>query len=67
MSFLSRSLTVEDATGDDIALDSGEPVLDLIEPRRVGRREMQSDVRMGEQEQVDLVSLVRCRSKNPTS
>src|SRR6201981_3630992 len=33
----------EDATGDDVALDPGEPQFDLVEPGRVSRREMQPD------------------------
>src|SRR6516165_10597952 len=28
----------EDATGDDVPLDSGEPQFDLVEPGRVNRR-----------------------------
>ena len=31
----------EDATGDDVALDPGEPQFDLVEPGRVSRREVQ--------------------------
>jgi hypothetical protein len=33
----------EDATGDDVALDPGEPQFDLVEPGRVSRREVQPD------------------------
>ena len=33
----------EDATGDDVALDPGEPRFDLVEPGRVSRREVQPD------------------------
>src|ERR1700752_1280396 len=33
----------EDATGDDVALDPGEPQLDLVEPGRISRREVQPD------------------------
>ena len=36
----------EDAAGDDVALDFGEPKLDLIEPGGVGRSEVQSSIRM---------------------
>src|SRR5215469_3917249 len=31
----------EDATGDDVALDPGEPQFDLVEPGLVSRREVQ--------------------------
>ena len=45
MSFLFRSGNGgEDAAGDDIALDLGEPQLDLVEPRGVRRREVQANV-----------------------
>jgi hypothetical protein len=30
----------EDAAGNDIALDLGKPVFDLVEPRGIGRGEM---------------------------
>ena len=33
----------EDATGDDVPLDPGEPQFDLVEPGRVSRREVQPD------------------------
>src|SRR5215471_13744048 len=33
----------EDATGDDVPLDPGEPQVDLVEPGRVSRREVQPD------------------------
>jgi hypothetical protein len=33
----------EDAAGDDVALDPGEPQFDLVEPGRVSRREVQPD------------------------
>ena len=36
----------EDATGDDVALDPGEPQFDLVEPGRVSRREVQPDARI---------------------
>src|SRR5258706_6657321 len=35
---------IEDAAVDQVALDLGEPQLHLIEPRAVGRREVESDV-----------------------
>ncbi len=34
----------EDAAGDDVALHLGEPQLDLIQPRRIGGREVEADV-----------------------
>src|SRR5499433_2285204 len=33
----------ENATGDDVPLDPGEPQFDLVEPGRVSRREVQPD------------------------
>src|SRR5204862_8340428 len=36
----------EDAAREAVALDLRKPELDLIEPRAVGRREMQGDARM---------------------
>src|SRR6202007_325144 len=33
----------EDATGDDVLLDPGEPQFDLVEPGRISRREVQPD------------------------
>jgi D-arabinose 1-dehydrogenase-like Zn-dependent alcohol dehydrogenase len=33
----------EDATGDDVPLDPGEPQFDLVEPGQVSRREVQPD------------------------
>ena len=36
----------EDATRDDVALDPGEPQFDLVEPRRVSRREVRPDARI---------------------
>jgi hypothetical protein len=33
----------DDATGDDAALDPGEPQFDLVEPGRVSRREVQPE------------------------
>ena len=40
----------EDAAGDDIALDLGEPDLDLIEPGGIGGRVMELDARVGLEE-----------------
>ncbi len=34
----------EDAPGDEVPLDFGEPDLDLVEPGRVGRSEVKADV-----------------------
>src|SRR5262245_2559934 len=50
----------EHAAGDDIALDLGEPELDLVEPGRIGRGVMQMHVRMPDQEILDTLGLV-CR------
>ena len=36
----------EDAAGDDLALDFGEPEFDLVEPGRIGRREVKLHARM---------------------
>ena len=49
----------EDATGDDVPLDPGEPQFDLVEPGRVSRREVQVDRRMASQELGDLLGFVR--------
>ena len=43
----------EDASGDDVALDLGEPDLDLIEPRRVGGSEVKLDIRVIGEELLD--------------
>jgi hypothetical protein len=40
----------EHTAGDDIALDLGEPQLDLVEPPGVARREVQANVRMRRKE-----------------
>jgi hypothetical protein len=50
----------EDATGDQIALNFGEPDFDLIEPGRVSRGEMEVNVRMKGEELSDRPGLV-CR------
>ena len=34
----------EDAAGNDVALDFGEPQFNLIEPRRIGRGEVQMEL-----------------------
>ncbi len=36
----------KDAAGNDVALDLGEPEFDLIEPRGIGRSEMQAHLGM---------------------
>ena len=40
----------EDTAGDDIALDPGEPVFDLIEPRGVGRGVVEMDFAVSREE-----------------
>ena len=42
-------LGFEDAASNEVSLDLGEPDLDLIEPRGIGRGVMESDVGMGAQ------------------
>jgi hypothetical protein len=63
----------EDTSGNDIALDAGKPVFDLVEPGRIGRREMHRDLRMFNQKRLnrsgfvtadvvtDHVNLTACR------
>jgi len=48
----------ENAAGDHVSLDLGEPVLDLIEPGRVGRGEVQMDVGVRGEELADAGGLV---------
>ena len=48
----------EDAAGDHVALDPSEPVLDLIEPGRIGRGEVQVDVGMLGEEFTDALGLM---------
>ena len=48
----------EDAASDHVALDLGEPDLDLIQPRRVGRREVEVQSRMICEEALDVTALV---------
>ncbi len=48
----------EDAAGNDVALDLGEPEFDLVEPRGVSRGEVQVNLRMPIQKVVDLARLV---------
>src|SRR5215831_8252718 len=60
ISFRRRSATEgEDAACDDVTLDLGEPQLDLVEPGRVSRREVQVDRGVATQELGDLRGLVR--------
>src|SRR5687767_7559520 len=40
----------EDAAGEQVALDFGEPEFHLIQPRRIRRREVQPHVRVRDQE-----------------
>src|SRR5690349_11300876 len=49
----------EDAPGEQIPFDLGEPEFDLIEPRRVGRCEMQTYVGVRDQEGPHRLRLVR--------
>src|SRR5262245_31773627 len=49
----------EDASGEQVAFDLGEPELDLIEPRRVGRREMEPHVGVRDEERPNRLRLVR--------
>ena len=44
----------ECTAGNDVALDLGKPEFDLVEPRGVGRSEMQVNLRMSSQKVVDL-------------
>ena len=46
-------LGFEDAACNEISLDLGEPDLDLIEPRGIGRGEMELDVGMGAQKSLN--------------
>lgn len=48
----------ENAAADDVALDAREPVLDLVEPRRVGGRVVNPHVRVFGQEGLDQLGLV---------
>src|SRR6266487_35262 len=48
----------EDAAGDHVSLDPSEPVLDLIEPGRIGRGEVQMDIRMVGEEFADALGLM---------
>jgi hypothetical protein len=48
----------EDAAGNDVALDLGEPKFDLVEARGVSRGEVQVNLRMPIQKVVDLTRLM---------
>ena len=49
----------EDAPGDDVAFDLGEPELHVVQPGGVGRGTVQLYMRMGPQEGLDVGGLVR--------
>ena len=51
----------EDAAGDDVALDLGEPELDLVQPGRVRRSEVQVNIGVCCEEFVD--RLVLCAER----
>ena len=56
----AKSLTkVNDPAGNNIALDLGEPVFDLVEPGRVGRRLVEMHVRASGEELLDPHGLMR--------
>src|SRR5688572_23458344 len=49
----------EDAAREQVAFDFGKPELDLVEPRRIRRREMEMYVRMLQEERAHGLGLVR--------
>ena len=49
----------KDAPGEEISFDLREPEFDLIEPRRVRRREMQPHIGVRDQERAHRLGLVR--------
>jgi hypothetical protein len=49
----------EDAAVDEVALDLGEPELDLVQPRGIGRREVQAHVLVQGQELAHPLGLMR--------
>ena len=49
----------EDAAVDEVALDFGEPELDLVQPRGIGRREVQSHIPVQRQERAHPLGLMR--------
>src|ERR1700686_1732553 len=51
----------KDAPSDEIALDFREPDFDLIEPRRIGRRVMNTHLRMTSQKIADCLGLMRAQ------
>ena len=55
----------EDASGDQITLDFGQPDFDLIEPGRVGGRVMQGEVGIGLKEFGDAFGFVGRAKKDP--
>src|SRR5688500_7867891 len=48
----------EDAAGNDVTLDLGEPELDLVEPGRVGRSEVKTDVGVMSEEVANALRLM---------
>src|SRR5207249_1430415 len=48
----------EDASSQQVALDLRKPQLDLVEPRRIGRAEVQPDLRMVDEEGANGLCLV---------
>ena len=49
----------KDAARNDVTLDFGEPIFDLVEPGGVGRREVQVHPRVGREERLDAFRHVR--------
>jgi hypothetical protein len=48
----------EDAPGNNLPLDLGEPDLDLVQPRRIGGCKMDADLGMQGQEIVDQLGFI---------
>ena len=57
---LAREIALgsEDAARDQVAFDLREPVLDLVQPRRIGGREVQMDLRAISEELLNATRLV---------
>src|SRR5829696_10439110 len=49
----------KDATREQVPFDFGKPEFDLVEPRGIGRRDVQMDVWMGLEKRLDFLGLVR--------
>ena len=49
----------KDASREQVPLDLGEPQFDLIQPRRIGRREVQPDIGVRDQERAHGLRLMR--------